>query len=260
VNADALATSGVRIRVQKARKPGSGRPMWLVLGDDCLPIGPIDEFLTFLDVTGSSPNTIRAYAHHLKLYWEYLTGVGVDWRAATTRDVVNFVAWLRWGAPIGLAIGTIGERRKSSTINAIVAAATAFRVYHVRAGTMAGQIEYQLRMEPGRPYKPFLHHIAKGGPIHVRIVKIKTHPPQPRTLTDNDVKRIAGACKHLRGRFLIRLLTETGCASARHSGCATRISEAGTTRFGSYHATTTPTKHARSAVRESHCESTSTPA
>ena len=94
MNADALSTSGVGIRVQKARKPGSGRPMWLVLGHDCLPIGPIDEFLTFLDVTGSSPNTIRAYAHHLKLYWEYLTEAGVDWRAATLQDIVNFVAWL----------------------------------------------------------------------------------------------------------------------------------------------------------------------
>jgi len=184
--------------------------MWLVLGDDCLPIGSIDEFLTFLDVTGSSPNTIRAYAHHLKLYWEYLTDVGVDWRAATMRDVVNFVTWLRWGAPISSTIGAIGERRKSSTINAIVAAVTAFRVYHVRAGTMAGQIEYQLQMEPGRPYKPFLHHITKGRPIHVRIVKIKTHPPLPRTLTDNDMKRVAAACTHLRDKFLIRLLTETG--------------------------------------------------
>src|SRR5207302_10192036 len=111
VNAGALATSGVAIRVQKARTPGSGRPMWLVLGDDCLPIGPIDEFLTFLDVTGSSPNTIRAYAHHLKLYWEYLTNAGVDWRAATLHDVVNFVAWLRGGAPIGNTVGAIAERR-----------------------------------------------------------------------------------------------------------------------------------------------------
>ena len=63
--------------------------MWLVLGHDCLPIQPIDEFLTFHDITGSSPNTIRAYAHHLKLYWEYLTGVGVDWRSATLQDIVT---------------------------------------------------------------------------------------------------------------------------------------------------------------------------
>jgi hypothetical protein len=34
--------------------------MWLVLGEDCPPIQPIDEFLTFHDVARSSPNTIRA--------------------------------------------------------------------------------------------------------------------------------------------------------------------------------------------------------
>lgn len=68
MNTDTPATPGEGDSRAKARKPGSGRAMWLVLGGDCLPVGPIDEFLTFLDVTGSSPNTIRAYAHHLKLY------------------------------------------------------------------------------------------------------------------------------------------------------------------------------------------------
>jgi hypothetical protein len=88
---------------------------------------------------------------------------------------------LRRLAPLGRTnwptVGAFGERRTSSTINAIGAAVTAFRVYHVRAGTMAGQIEYQLQMQPGRHYKPFLHHITKGRAIHTRIVKIKTHPP-----------------------------------------------------------------------------------
>jgi len=184
--------------------------MWLVLGDDCLPIGPIDEFLTFHDVTGSSPNTSRAYAHHLKLYWEYLTEAGLDWRAATLQDIRQLLAWLRWGAPVNHTMRAIGERRKPSTINAILAAVTSFRVYHVRAGTMAGQIEYQLQMEPSRPYKPFLHHVTKGRPIPTRVVKIKSHPPLPRTLTDEDLKRVVAACRHLRDKFLVRLLAETG--------------------------------------------------
>jgi integrase/recombinase XerD len=184
--------------------------MWLVLGEDCIPIGPIDEFLTFHDITVSSPNTIRAYAHHLKLYWQYLTEAGLDWRAATLRDVTKFVAWLRWASPIGVAVHPITERRKASTINAIVAAITAFRVYHVRAGTMADQIEYQLQIEPGRPYKPFLHHITKGRAIQTRVVKIKGHPPLPRTLSDADLKRVIGACRHLRDKFLVQLLADTG--------------------------------------------------
>ena len=58
-----MRSLSTHIRVQKARKPGSGRPTWLVLDETYPPISSIDEFLTFLDVTGSSPNTIRAYAH-----------------------------------------------------------------------------------------------------------------------------------------------------------------------------------------------------
>ena len=205
-----MPTVSTEIRVQKARKPGSGRLTWLVLGHDYLPIGPIDEFLTFLDVTGSSPNTVRAYAHHLKLYWQYLVAADLDWRAATTQDVARFVGWLRWGSQAGGEPRQIGEKRKPSTINTIVAAVTAFRVYHARTGTMASQIQYQLQIEPGRPYKPFLHHITRGSPIRTRIVKLKTHPPIPRTLSDDELKQVIAACRRLRDKLLVRLLAETG--------------------------------------------------
>jgi hypothetical protein len=117
----ALSTS---VRVQKARKPDSGRSTWLVLGENYLPIAPIDEFLTFFDVTGSSPNTVRAYAHHLKLYWQYLAEADLDWRAATTQDIAKFVGWLRWGSQLASEPRRLGEKRKPSTINAIVAGVT----------------------------------------------------------------------------------------------------------------------------------------
>jgi hypothetical protein len=81
------------------------------------------------------------------------------------------------GPPLDNTVRALGERCKPSTINAIVAAVTAFRVYHVRAGTMAEQIDYQLQIVPGQPYKSFLHHVTKGRPIPTRIIKIKSHAP-----------------------------------------------------------------------------------
>jgi integrase len=205
-----VPTLSTPIRVQKARKPGSGRPIWLVLGENYLPIPPIDEFLTFLDVTGSSPNTIRAYAHHLKLYWQYLAEADLDWRTATTQDLAKFVSWLRWGSQVRSEPRRVGEQRKPSTINTIVAAVSAFRVYHARAGTMAAQIDYQLQIEPGRPYKPLLHHITRGRPIQTRVVKVKSHPPLPRTLSHHELNQVFAACRHLRDKLLVRLLAETG--------------------------------------------------
>ena len=198
------------IRVQKARKPGSGRSTWLVLGENYLPIAPIVEFLTFLDMTGSSPNTVRAYAHHLKLYWQYLAEVDLDWRAATTQDIAKFVGWLRWGSQLASEPRRLGEKRKSSTINAIVAGVTAFRVYHARTGALAAPRDYQLQIEPGRPYKPFLHHITRGRPIPARVVKMKSHSPLPRTLSHRELHQVIDAYRHLRDKLLVRLLAETG--------------------------------------------------
>ena len=49
--------------------PGSGTRSWTVLGDDDVPVAPVDRFLAYLTDIGRSPNTVKAYAHDLKDYW-----------------------------------------------------------------------------------------------------------------------------------------------------------------------------------------------
>ena len=71
--------------------PGSGTRSWTVLGDDDLPVAPVDRFLAYLTDIGRSPNTVKAYAHDLKDWWDYLTGHGVGWRSATLEDVATMM-------------------------------------------------------------------------------------------------------------------------------------------------------------------------
>ena len=47
--------------------PGSGTRSWTVLGDDDVPVVPVDRFLAYLTDIGRSPNTVKAYAHHRSL-------------------------------------------------------------------------------------------------------------------------------------------------------------------------------------------------
>ena len=62
--------------------PGSGTRSWTVLGDDDMPVVPIDRFLAYLTDIGRSPNTVKAYSHDLRDYWEFLGFRGLDWREA----------------------------------------------------------------------------------------------------------------------------------------------------------------------------------
>ncbi|MFA5960722.1 MAG: hypothetical protein WC785_09415 [Tatlockia sp.] len=45
---------------------------WLVLDNQHLPVKPITEFIRYLNNVDKSPFTVRSYAYHLKLYWEFL--------------------------------------------------------------------------------------------------------------------------------------------------------------------------------------------
>jgi len=81
--------------VQRLVMPGSGTESWTLLGDDGLPVEPVERFLAYLGAIERSPNTVKAYAHDLKDWFVFLGGRGVDWAAVTLEDVAAFAAWLR---------------------------------------------------------------------------------------------------------------------------------------------------------------------
>src|SRR4051794_18774089 len=83
------------MRVQRVLMPNSVAESWTLLGDDLVPVEPVERFLAYLASIEKSPNTIKAYAHDLKDWWAYLAGHGVGWQSATLEDVAGFVAWRR---------------------------------------------------------------------------------------------------------------------------------------------------------------------
>jgi integrase/recombinase XerD len=89
--------------------------LWLVIGNNGLSIEPIECFLGFLFNTEKSPNTLESYAHHLKLYWQFMSVKGQDWQNVSITDFSQFVVWLRMSAPKAL-------RRVENTVNTILSA------------------------------------------------------------------------------------------------------------------------------------------
>lgn len=57
---------------------------WLVLDNQHLPVKPITEFIRYLNNVDKSPFTVRSYAYHLKLYWEFF-------KYCTNVFIFNFV-------------------------------------------------------------------------------------------------------------------------------------------------------------------------
>jgi integrase/recombinase XerD len=207
--------------VQRVLMPGSGRESWTLPGDDSEVVEPAERYLACLTAIERSPNTVRAYAISLKLWFEFLGHAATSRDQAGVEDVARFVAWLR--APAGNVIVLAGGSgaRGPATVNRYLAGVFGFYDHHARTGLAAASGLVWLRRISRGSDKPFLHHVTKGRPIPVRPVKLHVPQRSPRTLEPEQIVAILAACEHLRDRFLLSLLAETGIFSwgqVRHAG------------------------------------------
>jgi integrase/recombinase XerD len=202
--------------------PGSGTRSWTVFGDDDVPAVPVERFLAYLTDIGRSPNTVKAYAHDMKDFWEFLAFRGLDWRETRLEDVGEFVAWLqrppagRSGAVAVLpsAVPQVG----AATVNRKLAAVSAFYAHQARNGADVGDLLAVWRTGGRGGWKPFLHHVSKGKPYRGRAITLRVPKKLPRVLTVAEVQAILDACTRLRDRFFFAALHETGCRAGEVLG------------------------------------------
>jgi integrase/recombinase XerD len=198
------------MKVQRVRLPETDRLSWLVLDDHYSPIEPILSYLRFLHDLDRSPNTIRATAYHLKLYWVYLRDTGLDWTEVDVAHLAAFITWLRQPETPVNSIEAQPARRSNATINLILSSVHGLYDYHMRIGTMPELPLSRFLMAPNRRYKSFLYGIAKAKPVRSRVVAVKPEQRRPKVLTRKQVEALLDACTHARDRFLLALLFETG--------------------------------------------------
>jgi integrase/recombinase XerD len=214
------------MRVQRVLMPGSEAESWTVLGDDQVPVEPVERFLGYLTSVEKSPNTVRAYAHDLKDWFTFLGGCGLDWREVRLEDIGEFVAWLRL-PPAGrdgrVAILPLVEHHVcASTVNRKLSALSAFYLHAARNGVDLGELLITWGPAGRRGgWKPFLHHISKGQPAAQRMIALKTSRKLPRILAAGEVQTILDACGRLRDRLLFAVLYDSGMFSTGHPRGAT---------------------------------------
>ena len=195
--------------VQRVLMPVSGRESWTLLGDDGEVVEPAERYLAWLAAIERSPNTVRAYAVSLKLWFEFLQHTATSWDEAGVEDVARFVAWLRAPAGNVIVLADGSGVRGPATVNRYLAGVFGFYDHHARTGLgTAAQLVSWRRLSRGS-YKPFLHHVTKGRPIPVRPVKLPVPRRAPRTLEPGQIVAVLAACEHLWDRFLLSLLAET---------------------------------------------------
>lgn len=218
------------MKAQRVLMPVTASESWTVVDESFVAVGPAERYLAHLAGIERSPNTVRAYAHSLALWLEFLRLREVAWSGAGVEDVSRFVTWLRAPAQNVIVLDPRATRRSEATVNRHLAAVFGFYDFHARNGVVLAESLVAWRRVPRGSFKPFLHHVTRGRPVPTRPVRLKTPGRLPVTLSVEEVTVLLGACTRLRDRFLLALLAETGirigqALGLRHSDFVSRRKE-----------------------------------
>ena len=127
-----ITSTKLTMKVQKIRI--RGQTSWVLVGNDYLPIDPVTDYLQHLSALKKSPNTVKNYAHHLKLFWEFLEAHSLDWTECWEKELGEFMLWLQLPDPIPgvVSIQPQTAKRTERTINTIMSVVYQFYEFHAR--------------------------------------------------------------------------------------------------------------------------------
>lgn len=193
-------------RVQRINS-NEGDISWVVVDSSGEIVEPISHYLSHLRNLERSPNTIKSYSYSLAEFWCFLDSSQLYWKSIKFEHLANFMGFLmepRLNSHEEFSI------RSERTVNHAISAVSGFIDFQSRLGNIDNVDCYRKQTLLGKKYKPFLHHITKRKPTKLKVLKIKEPKDIPQTLTDSQIASILDACQHLRDKFLVSLLFETG--------------------------------------------------
>ena len=203
------------MQVTKLKSSNGLRTSFRVYDDYGLPFEDINCFLRYQEKRDYSPNTVKASAHDLICFFKYLNSIGKAWHDVVKTDLTDFIHFLRFDVRDDSlsALPSSGLTRSEVTIGRIVSSVSSFYKYNFYSTGML--LESDLNGSSSGGYKSFLSFASKSSPhsikrMPIQLLKRSKTNKRPKTVSDENLKKMIDLCTNRRDRLLILLLQETG--------------------------------------------------
>lgn len=189
---------------------------YILLDDNYQVIEVVKNFLKHLDDRRHAENTLKNYAYHMKLYFEFLKEEDLDYKGVVDenlelRVLSKFMAWLNTldEKVIYTQYSERPTRRTVTTINTIMSAVLSFYDYLCRTGEVRELNIYKL--STFSPFKSFYSEMGiTRKQFKTNILKLKDTDRKLVTVSRDEVSMLISKCKSIRDKLLISILYESG--------------------------------------------------
>ncbi|MFA9399362.1 MAG: tyrosine-type recombinase/integrase [Clostridiaceae bacterium] len=198
------------MKVVKAINPLDKSTEYVLINKDFDIIAVVQKYLNFLKATGKSPNTVKNYCYHLKLYFSFLEEIDIMYNQVSTDNLVAFIQWLK--KPVRTMQVDFLFKENSvceNTINTIIAAISSFYQYTCRSENFINPVIYSNTLMPTNGYKSFLIHAGKRM-VSKNLLKCRAKKHIVTTISDEKFKLFLNTVKNTRDRLIILLMHEGG--------------------------------------------------
>lgn len=194
-----------------------------------VPLAAFDEarrrFLIYLNASGCSPNTARAYGHDLTHLEAFLAEYSLEWTALTPARAVDLLIHLRQkpsrrrGAGQRPTLATVGGEPASgclsvSTVNRVLAAVSSFYDWARITERFDGpnpivRVEDRAAARVSERHRPFLAGITPSSPTR-SVVRPRQVHRLPRPMAGDQVDALVAELRCRRDLAIVRLMLDGG--------------------------------------------------
>jgi len=182
------------------------------------------QFSVYLDASGCSPNTARAYAQDLSHLRSFLVEQGLEWPSLTPALAVDLLLHLRSkrshrrGAAQYPSLATVngerGARLSTATINRVLAAVSSFYEWGRITERFDGpnpiiRVHDRAAARVSERHRPFLTGVVPPRPIRSPVRLRQVHRV-PRPMSNEDIDALIAQLRCRRDLAIIRLMLDGG--------------------------------------------------
>lgn len=198
------------MKVVKGTNPVDGTNEYILIDKDLNVVVVVQKYLNFLKATGKSPNTIKNYCYHLKLFFCFLEENHKEYNHISTDELVEFIQWLK--KPIrSMQVDFLYQEDSicGNSINTIIAGISSFYQYTCRSENFVNPVIYAAAYMPPNGYKSFLVHTGNRT-VAKNMLKCRVKKHIVTTISDDKFNVFISHIERLRDKLIILLMYEGG--------------------------------------------------